>query len=189
MKRGLSGIITVILLILITIIAISIVWLFVKPSIDSIIGGENGDGQINRLAQCVDVKIQTDFCFEYDTDVEVKVVRGAGIGNIDEIKFRFQTNNGDIILSSNDASGNIPGEFGSSTFLFDKNLFEGLEIINVDIAFILGDNVCGFTGSPSLCTSSLTGGGGEEKLMILYFYLMLDICCKLLSPQQIKLMK
>jgi|GEM_PF-2760804 len=167
MKRGLSGIITVILIILISIIAISILWLFVQPAIVNTIGKDKDDGEFNRFAKCADLKLKAESCYYTEDSIEVEVSRGAGTGEINDLAFKFDEGT----FKLDDGIGSIPGEFGTSKVTFSQNLFPILPSNVLVTAILPSGQACQFDDNPTICvgkpdSNSTCGNGiledGEE---------------------------
>ncbi len=158
-KGGLSGIITAVLLILIIIVAIGIIWTFVQPSITNLIGGKGKTGEFSKFTQCLDIKIKPTTCVTSVNEQKVTIQRGSGKETIDEIKFIFETQDSQIILTDQEAIfGNIPNEFGSSEFIFNQNLEN---IVSLKIATKIEGNFCE-PATEINCYRETTQGEGEE---------------------------
>ena len=146
-KEGLSGIITVILIILISIIGISIIWLFVQPAIVDILGKGGDGGEYNRFVSCTDLNLEAESCFYNETDVEVLVSRGPGSQAIDNLVFQFPDN----VFSLNQGEGSIPGEFGSSSVRFSISLFSIIPENVKATAILDSGQACQFDDLPVRC--------------------------------------
>ncbi|OIO80238.1 hypothetical protein AUJ84_04305 [Candidatus Pacearchaeota archaeon CG1_02_32_132] len=159
LKRGLSEIIAIVLIILISLISISIIWLFVQPLLLEKLGS-NENGSINNLIVCAKLDLAVKSCSDSGEAIySVKVNRGIGSSQISELKFLFKDSKGKTFILSNNS---VPREFGSKNYIFDFNR-SGREIVSVDVASVLGNNICGFTGASVSCSEELSGlGEGNE---------------------------
>ncbi|PJB93815.1 hypothetical protein CO081_04195, partial [Candidatus Pacearchaeota archaeon CG_4_9_14_0_8_um_filter_35_24] len=72
-KRGLSGVIAVVLIVLIVLISISIVWLFVQPTITKILKGNFGGGGGGAAKICIEANVVPINCQETETGYKVQV--------------------------------------------------------------------------------------------------------------------
>jgi len=169
-KRGLSDVISAVLLILIVLVSISIIWLFLKPVINQVLGdsgsGNSGteSGEIGKFTSCLKLDLTLTNCNLEDSGIyKVRVERGIGLFDIKEIKFKFKTINTEFILTNNT---DFPDEFGSENYYFNLLKYTDEEIMNVEVAAILSNgNACDFSGKYScfeFIPSGGNGGGGEQ---------------------------
>jgi len=170
-KRGLSRIITIILLILIIIVAIGIIWNVVGAQIIETFRESFGDKSSQGKISCFSLNIKPIKC-EFNTTAihSVKIKRGIGNEEINEIKFLFKTVQGKITISSiNSISGKIPEEFSSSTFkLAHPDLIQAQ---SVDIAPVINGLICNPINIPINCFDELTNQqGGQENFYPLTTY-------------------
>ncbi len=158
-KRGLSEVITIVLIMLIVLILIGILWVFIQPSITKTFGDKDEGGEVRNFIGCVDLKLKSSDCNALDNGMyEILVERGAGETEFKEIVFKFKTANDEFILSNNT---DFPREFGSVRYKFDLSGITDDEIKSIDVASIIGDGVvCGFSGLASACSAGGDGGGG-----------------------------
>lgn len=158
-KRGLSGIITLVLLILLVLIAIGIIWLSIRPAITNIVGDQNSDGEISRLTSCLDIQLDSDCEILENGNYQVKVRRSADEANIQEIVFRFKTDNEEFTLKNETL---VPGRFGSATYILNLSSETSEEARTVEVAAILeNENACEFQ-SLSSCSQQTIGGGNQN---------------------------
>jgi len=98
-KKGVSGVIVTVLMILIVIAAVVIVWVFVKPFI------EDNLARTGNVAECLQLDIDVEEAWVEgtladDAVLKAKVKRVSGPGDIDEIRFlveRIDTQETEII--------------------------------------------------------------------------------------------
>ncbi len=159
MKRGMSSIIAAVLMILIAIVAISIVWVFVQPSIIQTLSGDSGGGAFGRLLQCSNIDLKAVECnFDEQAGLySVRVQRGAGSINLTEIKLEIEDLDGRRFIISNDT---VPGEFGFYHYIFNASEFTDAGILRADVAGIINGNACGFSNLPVSCSEGALGFGG-----------------------------
>ena len=101
-KRGLSDVVTNVLIILLVIIAVGIIWFFVRPTID------RGTGQLQGVNECITLNFEAISCSE-DTgllcgggvsgevkcyDVRVRRSAGEALG-LSKLRFVFELSNGE----------------------------------------------------------------------------------------------
>jgi len=173
-KRGLSGIVATLLLILIAVIAISLIWNFVRPVIVDVIGDKSKQGDVSRFADCIDLNTEVSECDNLENGIyNVRVSRGADNAELKEIRFIFNTENEEFILTNEDAIPSyIVGELGSITYQFNLSEITLEDVLKVDVAGILvGGEICGLSGTPVICTQEVVQGAecgngileGEEE--------------------------
>jgi|GEM_PF-2101194 len=144
MKRGLSGIITIVLLILLVLASLSLIWISLKPFLNQFSDEENpGSTSGNQILGCLENDLEILSCNKENNLYEVSIKRGPQELNIKEIKFSFD----DFIFSDKQAlSGKIPNSFEISKFIFSlDNSYN-----SVKIAPILETGACDFT-TPKIC--------------------------------------
>lgn len=107
-KKGLSGIVTVILFILLILVAIGIVWAFLNPFI-----GE-GASEVASVGDCLQVRLEATSCSgNSPTDYNVTVSRGADSSNLGAIKLIFYDADDNTEVIQNNT---IPSAPGSRTY-------------------------------------------------------------------------
>jgi hypothetical protein len=144
-KRGLSQVVTTVLIILIVIAAISIIWTAVRPAIQS--AGE----QIT--ADCFSINLEVVSCVD-DTSVTVK--RNTGKGDLQGLKFILEDGASVVDLSDSTVtvatgSKDAPGELETKTYLIGGST----TFSDADITAVVGDqkNICEPSGTPVDCDS------------------------------------
>ncbi len=149
-NKGLSNIITVVLIILIVIISISIIWVFVQPNIAKVLKKQlgKGIGVEKEKVGCLEFDLKAISCEKTDAgSYKVKVERGKGQADLEELKFKFQTESGEIITKSR--TERMPKEYGFKSYVFNLGVQE--EIKQMDVASIIDGNSCGFSKIPVIC--------------------------------------
>lgn len=160
-KRGLSDIITTILIILIVLISISTIWLFVKQTINRAVSiNEEQPGEIIKLTSCLDLNLKSEACNFLGNDTyQIKITRGADNLEIKEIVLKFGTDASEIILKNDTV---IPGQFGSAIYIYNLSKETQEEVRYVETTAILkNDNVCPFTSVPTSCIQGTTETNGQ----------------------------
>ena len=100
-KKGLSDIVTNVLIILLVLVAVSIIWLFLRPTI------QQGAGSLGGAADCLTVQIEPVSC-EYPgqgTDQYIQVRRKAGAGALNEVALIFTDSGGSTRVERVPATG------------------------------------------------------------------------------------
>ncbi len=130
-KRGLSDVITVVLIILIVIISISIIWVFVQPNIIKVLEKESKSGELGSFVSCLDLDIKVKSCkFNLTSEkFNIEVERGGDNTQINKLKFSVDDNIGRNFLLSNDTD--IPTKYGSKNYIFNfASIGSGIPGIN-----------------------------------------------------------
>lgn len=87
-KKGLSAVVTNVLIILLVVIAVGILWAFVRP-----IFMQSGE-KMQQTSECIDMELEVVKCAAIDTNANVTVSRGPGTANLGEIKLIFEKEDG-----------------------------------------------------------------------------------------------
>lgn len=155
-KRGLSGLISTIMIILIVLVSISLIWLFVQPFVASSVREniETVFGKNASEAGCYDLNLEASSCQDLgNKSYEIIVKRGVGQANISEIKLEITDSQGNKFILSNQTS--IPAESGFSRYHVNASEYTENKIVSVDAAGILDGNACGFTGVSVYCSQTI----------------------------------
>ena len=143
-KRGLSQIVTTILMILIVISAIAIIFAAIRPAIES------ASKEITTDCFTISMEIEScsigDFDGEADnSDVQITVKRNPGKGKLNGLKFLFDTGN---VLDGD--STNLPDELETKVYTF---LDQSSLPAEVDVAFVVGEGekICDPSRNPIKC--------------------------------------
>ena len=152
-NRGLSAVVTTLLIILLSIIAIGVVWVVVKNVVDK------GSEQINLGQFTLDLSIKN--AYIDGSDVKVGVRRSPGQGEISGIKFIFY-NGTDSSIVQKDVS---LGPLDAKTFSFNSTEVGGIDSVQrVSVAPVYvssGKSVTGdITDTAEILSSPPPGVGG-----------------------------
>ncbi len=149
-KRGLSDIITNVLIILLVLVAIGIIWAFVRPAI------QGGAQQISGANDCLTTTVTPVGCVFNGTQNNATVVfqRGTGSGDVRAIRLILSDNSG---ASTSTDETTIPATFATGSRVINITAFNPTRF---DTAFeiLTSDGqtrTCELTGSPVSCTQVL----------------------------------
>jgi hypothetical protein len=106
-KKGLSDVVTNVLIILLVVVAIGILWYFVSPLITK--SGE----KIQQGQQCLNLNLDAVICKVSGVDAIVNVKRGAGEANLKEVKLIFEKEDGS---SESRTEIEVPGELETKVY-------------------------------------------------------------------------
>lgn len=145
-KKGLSDVVTIVLIILLALAAVGIIWAFIKPTI------ENTGGGIDLSAQCFNTEVKPTKCTTTDTDSD---------GNIDSAIVTVQLAKGKAdeviaILELDDGTTQVqtvtaPTLLGTAQITFDLAAITGNPTKANAAAIISDDN-----GNTKTCDVSPT---------------------------------
>ena len=128
-KRGLSTVVTTLIVILLVLIAIAIIWLVIGRLIGS--GAEKVDlGKFTLSLELLSAKTSG------TNDIEVVVKRKAGEGELTGINFILENANGETEIIKNDAIGSFQ-ELEEKTFTITPTNLILTDIVKVSIAPII----------------------------------------------------
>lgn len=148
-KRGISDVIAIVLIVLISLITISILWIFIQPSITQILGSGENQGEITKFVFCADISLKADTCTFNESAVKIKISREVGSGEIYDIAFQFDGSR--VLFIKESILGDIPGEFDSSNFVFGSENFARAPS-NARVTVIFRDGAaCEFDDIPIKC--------------------------------------
>ena len=161
-KKGLSDIVTNILIILLVLVAVGILWFFIRPVL------EKGAGGVSGIEQCLVVDVKARGCANNDglnpENLTVMVERGVGEGDLKKINFILIKANGDSVVLP---VASTLAVYGSQTFTFVEGvgsppttypLPPGItsvdEIAKVNVAAVVGEQEreCKALNLPVTCT-------------------------------------
>ena len=120
-KRGLSTVVTTLIIVLLVIVAIGIIWAVIGNLI------RTGSEEVNtgRISLSIDIKNVKDV-LGFPDQVEVTVKRNVGEGNLKDLKFVLDDGtNTEVVTQEN--VGLV--ELGEATYTFDKGMAIGTNII------------------------------------------------------------
>jgi len=159
-KKGLSTVVTTLIIILLVIIALGIVWTIVKNLLDKEKGGIENQNLLLDLKVISSVK-------EADK-ITVKVSRSAGEGEFDKIKFVFEDANKNSAVIEKPAS---IAELGSEDFVFLRTEFTGIDfdkITKVSIYPVYSSGGIGSLEDTKIISKNLEtlpDGSGQGELL------------------------
>ena len=105
-KRGISGVITSVLIILLVLASVAIIWVFLGPAITKSVG--------QVVPDCLTLNLEPVSCVYDSLDAPiVQVKRNAGAGSIKELVFVFTFSDGDTQLLN---SSNVLNELETKTY-------------------------------------------------------------------------
>ncbi|GBE20264.1 hypothetical protein BMS3Abin17_01002 [archaeon BMS3Abin17] len=107
-KKGLSTIVTTLIIILLVLVAIGIVWVVIMNVV------EDSTGQINTNTKCLSVSLEaSSVVCSNETTCNISIYRKPGGDALEGVKLIFENAAGDRSLTAVDVSGNI-AELGTS---------------------------------------------------------------------------
>lgn len=147
-KKGLSDIITNVLIILLVLVAVGIIWAFVRPAISG------GAKQLAGTNECLALSVSPIACGPGNTAglKNVTYQRSSGTGTITEVRFIFKDSSGNSISNT---TSTIPGEFETRTGVdFGSS---AMTESSVDTAIVIRTadgqtKACEPTGTPVTCS-------------------------------------
>jgi hypothetical protein len=143
-KRGLSQVVTTVLIILLVLVSIILIWVAVRPTIQS--AGEQVTGD------CVTLEYEVIGCDFIAAQSRVKVFRNIGKGTITGMKFIFTDSLGGVLIEDIDnAFGGLPSGFPPGELQEFEAPFLGHQDEEVNIAPVVGnDIICPVSSYPSV---------------------------------------
>ena len=134
-KKGLSDVVTTVLIVLLTIVAIAILWGFLQPMFTK------SGAKVQQAEACLSMNLEVVRCTFNATNTLVTVRRGAGAANLKEVKL--------VLESSVDGSTNVitsttvPTELGSVIYPAPKLGYNKSAVVAAGLADEQGDvNYC-----------------------------------------------
>lgn len=109
-RKGLSEVVTNVLMILLVIVAIVIIWAFIQAMITK------SGSRIQTGAECLTLStaLETTSCVTSGVNANVTVKRGAGEANLKKIKLVFEKEDGSTLNVS--TLTNVPGELETKLY-------------------------------------------------------------------------
>ncbi|MDP6845873.1 MAG: hypothetical protein QF460_02885 [Candidatus Nanoarchaeia archaeon] len=145
-KKGISAVVANVLIVLLVVASVAIIWAVVRPTIE-----QAGEG---IEAGCFTVQVNPESCNAtgangYGT---LTIYRRAGIGEITSFKLLVEDNAGDIEVFDGTAGKDIAE---LETQIINATSY-GAEFnkttnMKVDIALVIGENICEPSGVPVTC--------------------------------------
>jgi len=155
-KRGLSQVVTMILMILIVLVAVSIIWVVVRSTIES------GVERVGIEFITIDMEIIGQSVFIDEKNISFKVKRNPGIGNVIGLKVILEDINGKEKLF--DVENFIIQELETRDVTINNYRSEGLlDIAKISIAPVFSSDGREIIGNIAdvYVVSGLEGGGGD----------------------------
>lgn len=147
-KRGLSDIITNVLIILLVLVAVGIIWAFVRPAI------QGGAQQVAGASDCLAVNVVPTACADgAGATWDVTLRRGAGSSNIDSYKVIFRSDTGQAeVLTLPGTDADAPGEFEEILHNYPVTLIPSEVDVSVVVSASGQLKTCEPSGTPVTCT-------------------------------------
>ncbi|MGV8142132.1 MAG: hypothetical protein ACP5NS_00680 [Candidatus Pacearchaeota archaeon] len=149
-NRGLSAVMGTVMMTLLVIIAVSTMWAFVRPALSK------SATSAGNSADCFTLDVKTVSCMQHAPDIngfrdlDIKINRRSGKGDLTGLKFVFIKTNEETIVGED--LTNIPDELETVTSNVNGLITE--QIDSVLVAAMLGPNkfVCTPNTAPTLCS-------------------------------------
>lgn len=149
-RKGLSDIVTNVLIILLVLVAIGIIWYFVSPFIRS------SAGSVQGTQDCLTIALTPVSCVHKSGTTgayNVTFRRDAGAGNLKEVKLIFKDANGATVVAN---TTNFPQQFESRVLTDLPNSTSTTVYTQVDIAAVVSTDdpagrTCDPRGTPVQC--------------------------------------
>ncbi len=96
-KKGLSDIVTNVLIILLVLVAVTIIWFFLQPTI------RGGAGQLGGASDCITIQLEPVSCVFSSgspSTGSVKIKRNPGEGALGDVRLVFETASGNEIVEA-----------------------------------------------------------------------------------------
>ena len=151
-KKGISAVVANVLIVLLVVAAVAIIWAVVRPTIE-----QAGEG---IEAGCFTIQVNPESCnatANADTGGQgtLSIYRRAGMGEITAFKILVETNLGTTVYDGTAGVGINELETKTLTlgdYLDANDLGASVDENNkVDIAIVVGENICEPTGVPVTC--------------------------------------
>ena len=132
-KKGISDVVTTVLIVLLSLVAIAVVWSFLSPLIT------RSGTQIAQTEACLSASLEVSGCKITDTTYNVNVKRNAGAANIASIKLIFGKEDGSTIVNTQDSA---PEELGTSLYSIEPG--ESAKEVSVAAGILDSKGVVGY---------------------------------------------
>ena len=144
-KKGISAVVANVLIVLLVVAAVAIIWAVVRPTIE-----QAGEG---IEAGCFTIQVNPESCDA--TGDKLRIYRRAGMGEITAFKILIETDIGTTVYDGTAGVGINELETKTLTlgdYLDANDLGASVDENNkVDIAIVVGENICEPTGVPVTC--------------------------------------
>jgi hypothetical protein len=130
-KKGLSTVVTTLIIILLVLVAVGIIWIVVRGVI------EEGTGGIDYSVKCLEVDVKaTNVSCSSSSSCDIVLTRKAGGDAIDGVMLVFyNTTDGTSSSTAIDVAGNIP-PLTTKTTNKDSGVTSGPDKVNVNAYFL-----------------------------------------------------
>ncbi len=144
-KRGLSDVVTTVLIILLVLAAVAIIWAFIRPAITRSVSQVTGD--------CITLNLKPISCINSGTGVQVH--RDNGKANLKELVLIYKLPSGDeqriVVNNTNDNGVGLPQELETKTYDVDT-----AALIDTPVSMKIAGKI-GVEGNPELKTCDSSG--------------------------------
>ena len=135
-KKGISAVVANVLIVLLVVASVAIIWAVVRPTIE-----QAGEG---IEAGCFTVQVNPESCSA--TANTLRIYRRAGIGEITAFKILIEDPTGEISVEETTNGINISELETQNINISEVNIDD-----KVDIALVIGENICEPSGVPVTC--------------------------------------
>lgn len=112
-KKALSDVVTTVLIVLLTLVAIGILWSFLQPLFTK------SGAKIQQAEACFAVNLEISGCSVSATDANVTVKRNAGSANVKEVRLIFGKADGStMVVNQSDVPSELETKFYMSSLGF-----------------------------------------------------------------------
>ena len=147
-KKGISAVVANVLIVLLVVASVAIIWAVVRPTIE-----QAGEG---IEAGCFTVQVKPESCDS--TNDKLRIYRRAGIGEITAFKILVETGGITKVYGGTEGVGIKELETKNLDLIdykdSDDSPISVSEDDKVDIALVIGENICEPTGVPVTCRYS-----------------------------------
>ena len=157
-KKGISGIIVTLIMVVLSIVAITIVWGVIKNTIDD----ESSKISVSQLK--LDLEIKAAYMDGLDGGI-VSVKRNPGGDEITGINFIFSDGSNSMVVKKVTTLGELEGETFTFTSLEIPGITAG-DLISIAPIYELGGEETSGTPTDSSPIGNIAAGGGEDHLLL-----------------------
>ena len=143
-KKGISAVVANVLIVLLVVAAVAIIWAVVRPTIE-----QAGEG---IEAGCFTIQVNPESCDA--TGEKLRIYRRAGMGEITAFKILVETDTETTVYDGTAGVGINELETQTLELYDDFGILPGVDLNDgdkVDIAIVVGENICEPTGVPVTC--------------------------------------
>ena len=150
-KKGISAVVANVLIVLLVVASVAIIWAVVRPTIE-----QAGEG---IEAGCFTIQVNPESCnatANADTGGQgtLSIYRRAGMGEITAFKILIENSSGTTVYDGTAGVGINELETQTLELYDDFGILPGVDLNDgdkVDIAIVVGENICEPTGVPVTC--------------------------------------